>query len=128
METDPLPHLNPGTGTHIIADFLGISTEALWNHVLVEEGIIAAVKYHGFTPLFWKFHKFEGDQSGWSCVVLLEESHLTIHTWPEAGKLNMDCYTCNFSRDNAENTQLLYKEVKEMFSPTHVVSKTIVRV
>jgi hypothetical protein len=53
----------------------------------------------GLTPVGELFHRFEPG-GGVTGVVLLAESHLAVHTWPELGAVTMDVYVCNFSGDN----------------------------
>jgi len=49
-----------------------------------------ATKFH---PLGLLTHQFE--PHGYSGLVLLAESHISIHTWPEKGFVSMDLYTCD---------------------------------
>lgn len=49
------------------------------------------------------FHEFSSDEEnnyhgGYTALVLLGESHVSIHTWPEEGYFSMDIYTCNPDR------------------------------
>ena len=43
-----------------------------------------------------KFPSYEGQPGGVTGTVLLAESHLAIHTWPETGSVTIDVYVCNF--------------------------------
>jgi S-adenosylmethionine decarboxylase len=48
------------------------------------------------------FHRFEPAARGAvTGVVLLAESHLAVHTWPELGAVTLDVYVCNFGGDNS---------------------------
>ena len=52
-----------------------------------------------------KFPDYQGQPGGVTGVVLLAESHLAIHTWPETGNVTLDVYVCNFSGDNSAKAQ-----------------------
>jgi S-adenosylmethionine/arginine decarboxylase-like enzyme len=50
-------------------------------------------------------------------TVLLAESHLAIHTWPELGSLTIDVYVCNFTEDNTAKADELFAGLKSFFRP-----------
>jgi spermidine synthase len=50
-------------------------------------------------------------------TVLLAESHLAIHTWPETGSVTIDVYVCNFSADNSGKARRLMEGVIEALLP-----------
>jgi S-adenosylmethionine decarboxylase len=54
---------------------------------------MAAVRATGATVVDSRFYHF-GDGQGVSGVVILAESHLSIHTWPERGYAAIDVFTC----------------------------------
>ena len=59
--------------------------------------MIAAAKAARATVMESAFHRFE--PQGVSGTVILAESHLSIHTWPEKGYAAMDFYTCGDHTD-----------------------------
>ena len=63
------------------------------------------------TPLKDSFHDFH--PQGVSGVVLLAESHVSIHTWPELGYAAVDFFTCNTST----NMDLVKQEFIKAFKP-----------
>ena len=63
-------------------------------------------------------HAFDG--AGFTAVVCLTESHLSIHTWPEYGHLTFDVFLSNFSRNNDNACRTLYEMVQTYFNPTSV--------
>lgn len=79
-------------GKHILCELSGCALESLNNVELVRETLLAAAVYAGATIVTQSFHKFE--PQGVSGVVVISESHLSIHTWPERGYAAMDFYTC----------------------------------
>ncbi len=50
-------------------------------------------------------------------VVLLSESHLAIHTWPELGAVTLDVYVCNVDHDNSDKARALLQTLIDAFAP-----------
>lgn len=71
------------------------------------------------------FHQF--DPQGVTGVVLLAESHLAIHTWPETGFVSIDVYVCNLSADNSARAQALYDAVKRAIAPADAHDQVLSR-
>lgn len=59
--------------------------------------------YHNFSP------------AGFTGVVCLSESHLSVHTWPEHGRVNIDIYLSNYLRENDGTVQKIYSAIKQYF-------------
>ena len=53
-------------------------------------------------------------------VVLLAESHLAVHTWPEIGGVTIDAYVCNFGADNTARAEALMARLVAAFAPMRV--------
>jgi S-adenosylmethionine decarboxylase proenzyme len=64
------------------------------------------------------FHRF--DAAGVTGVVLLAESHVAVHTWPELGAVTIDVYVCNFGADNSERARDLMAALESAFAPARV--------
>jgi len=60
-------------------------------------------------------------------VVLLAESHLAVHTWPEQGVVTLDVFVCNLLGDNSERAQALLDALIEGFRPRGVSCQAIRR-
>lgn len=60
------------------------------------------------------FHDFPN--GGFTAVVCLTESHLSIHTWPEHNYLTFDVFLSNYLLDNREKTREIFDSVKKFFS------------
>ncbi|HTZ55817.1 MAG TPA: adenosylmethionine decarboxylase [Candidatus Acidoferrum sp.] len=84
-------------GTHIVCELSGCDAAALTNVDAVREMMIGAAKASRATVMEVAFHRFE--PQGVSGVVVLAESHISIHTWPETGYAAMDFYTCGDHTD-----------------------------
>lgn len=94
---------------------------------------VDSVVKHGLTVVGELFHAFppgEGstDASGGvtGCVVLAE-SHLAIHTWPELRSVTLDLYVCNYTRDNTERARAVVDELQQLFAPEDVVRHDVPR-
>jgi len=84
-------------GTHIVCELSGCGSQALTNVDGVHAMMIDAARAANATIMESAFHRFE--PQGVSGTVILAESHLSIHTWPEKGYAAMDFYTCGDHTD-----------------------------
>lgn len=85
------PH--QAAGTHVLADLAGIAADRLCDCASMERLLRAAADAAGARVLHSHFHGF-GAGLGVTGVVLLAESHISIHTWPEAGFAAADIFMC----------------------------------
>ena len=84
-------------GRHLLADLHGIAPERLTNPAAIETLLRAAADAAGSTPVGGHFHPF-GPGLGVTGVLLLKESHISIHTWPEHGFAAVDVFMCGAAR------------------------------
>ncbi|MCE2971739.1 MAG: S-adenosylmethionine decarboxylase, partial [Burkholderiales bacterium] len=63
------------------------------------------------------FPDWNGQPGGITGAVLLAESHLAIHTWPERRGVTLDVYVCNFTADNSARAQQLFDALVLAFRP-----------
>ena len=85
------------SGQHILADLYGIIPDHLNDPATVEQLLLKSARAAGATVLSSHFHTFGSDQ-GVTGVVLLAESHISIHTWPECGFAAVDIFMCGATR------------------------------
>ncbi len=71
------------------------------------------------------YHKFPG--AGYTAVVCLSESHLSLHTWPEYNKVNLDIYLSNFLRYNNGTVEKIFNSLVEYLEGTVTDVKKIRR-
>ncbi|MGL4996932.1 MAG: adenosylmethionine decarboxylase [Deefgea sp.] len=83
----------PPTGQHVLADFYGCDAQQLADPEWIAGCLLAAASAAGATVLNSHFHHF-GEQQGVTGVLLLMESHISIHTWPEHGYAAIDLFMC----------------------------------
>ncbi len=84
-------------GTHIVCELSGCDESSLIDIDTVRTMLIEAAKVSRATIMESAFHRFQ--PQGVSGTVILAESHLAIHTWPEKGYAAMDFYTCGDHTD-----------------------------
>lgn len=76
---------------------------------------LEAVADAGLAAVGERFHQFE--PQGVTGTVLLAESHLAIHTWPEHGFVTIDVYVCNYTTDNTEKAEKLFRALERVLKP-----------
>ena len=84
----------------------------------------------GLTPVAEAFHQFtnaDGSQGGATGAIVLAESHLAIHTWPELNAVTLDLYVCNFSQDNRGAAELAFTALVQAFGALRVVRREVLR-
>jgi len=79
-------------GRHILAEYYSCDISALDNITFLEKCMREAVEASGATIIDSKFHQFS--PYGVSGVIVIAESHMAIHTWPEYGYCAVDIFTC----------------------------------
>lgn len=77
---------------HLLVDLYGCPADLLNDITALETVMIEAAQCAGATVINSMFHHFS--PFGVSGVVVIQESHLTIHTWPEQGFAAIDLFTC----------------------------------
>ena len=119
-------------GLHLIADLYDCRCDValLTDRERLETLCVQECREAGLTPLgayFYQFRHDNGENAGVTGTVVLAESHLAIHTWPETGNVTLDVYVCNFSKDNSELARRVFRRVIETLNPMEVVSHSGVR-
>lgn len=104
-------------GIHLTAELHECAAGAL---LAEPEGLRAlcrrVVAEAGLTPVGELFHHFSPG-GGVTGVVLLAESHLALHTWPELGAVTLDVYVCNLSADNSGRAERVVDALEAAFAP-----------
>lgn len=84
-------------GRHVTMDLRDVSYQKLNDAAFLEQTLKAAARSCGATVVGECFVQFT--PQGVTGVLVLSESHLSIHTYPEEGFAAIDCYTCGHSVD-----------------------------
>lgn len=108
-------------GSHVLADISGSASPLLDDGVGLEALLVSAAEAVGATVLSRHHHSFM--PQGATAVVVLAESHVSIHTWPEWGGATLDAYTCG-----AADPERLVDLIIEGLAPTNVRRATVPRV
>jgi S-adenosylmethionine decarboxylase len=96
-------------GNHLLVEMYDCDTAIINNHEMVEAILVEAAKAAGANVVNQVFHKF--NPHGVSGVVVISESHLSIHTWPEFGYCAIDVFTCGDTINNMKAVN----HMKQMF-------------
>jgi len=110
-------------GLHILASFSATSASlrgmeacrAFFDRLILDKALVKVGE---------AYHEFPG--GGFTAVIALTESHLSIHTWPEHGLATFDVFLSNFLRDNESIVRSVYGETLEFFEGTEL-NKTELR-
>jgi S-adenosylmethionine decarboxylase len=105
-------------GRHVAIDTWGVDFNLLNSSELLQHHMIEAC---GATVLSVQAKQFE--PQGATVLVLLSESHLSIHTYPERGFAALDCYTCGETVDPEVAIDYMVKALK----PENVYARKIIR-
>lgn len=114
-------------GLHLIGDLSSCrcDPQRLLDSNSFRDKCIEMVNASDLTVMDAVFKQF--DNSGFTGAVVLAESHLAIHTWPETNGLTLDVYVCNYSADNSTKAQQLFDTVVDYFQPAEIVKQAIER-
>lgn len=108
-------------GRHVAVDTWGVDFEMLNNAEFLQTQLVEAAEACGATVMSVQAKQFE--PQGATVLVLLSESHLSIHTYPERGFAAIDCYTCGETVD----PQLAIDYLVSVLKPEKTYAKKLVR-
>lgn len=113
-------------GVHWMGDFYECQCpEIQWK----KEALLAIaeeLQRLGFDVLGHVMHEFS--PQGATCVILLGESHCSIHTWPEHQKVALDCYTCRWDDEKEKMMKALVVFLKERWNPARTQESWVKRI
>ena len=114
-------------GLHILAEFHACQGD---RRLLLEAEPLAALcrrvcKEAGLEVVAEAFHQFPA--AGATGALVLAESHLAIHTWPELDAATFDLYVCNFSQDNRAAAERAYSALCGELRPQRIVRRDVER-
>ena len=114
-------------GLHILAEFHACSggRRLLCDAVALAAVCRRACADAGLTVVAEAFHQFPA--AGATGALVLAESHLAIHTWPELDAVTLDLYVCNHSRDNRAAAEAAYNVLSAEFKPGRIVRRDVAR-
>ncbi len=101
-------------GRHILVEFMNCKADVLNDVSIIENAMVEAAKIAGATVINSTFHHFS--PYGVSGVVVIQESHLAIHTWPEYRYAAVDLFTCGDTVDPWVSFEYLKKAFDASYS------------
>lgn len=129
---------------HILADLYGCRCNPVYFTAKpkVRRNTLKLIRRAGFAIVASRFHKFTGNphglarhrtegakavEGGITGMIIVSESHLTIHTWPERRFVNLDVFFCNYTRDNTRKARAVFREFKNLYRPEGVKIREVWR-
>jgi S-adenosylmethionine decarboxylase proenzyme len=114
-------------GLHILAEFHACQGD---RRLLLDAAMLAAACRRacadaGLLVVAEAFHQFPG--AGATGALVLAESHLAVHTWPELDAVTLDLYVCNYSQDNRAAAETAYEALRKDLRPTSIVRRDVAR-
>ena len=101
-------------GTHLLVDFYGCDPAVINDSYTLIALAVQAVRKSGATVVRTATHHFE--PQGVSGIVLIAESHLSFHSWPEHGVLCLDYFSCG----DSINPQIAIEYLLDILKPERV--------
>jgi S-adenosylmethionine decarboxylase len=122
-------------GLHLTSDLSGCdpARAVMTDPDALRRLCLAAVARAGLQAVGELFHRFDPQPgtdpalAGVTGVVLLAESHLALHTWPEQQGVTLDVYVCNMGQDNSARAQGLMQALCEAFGARQVRAQALQR-
>ena len=96
-------------GNHVLLELFGCDPKALNDVTNLEKAFVKAAERSKATVLRTAFHQF--NPHGVSGVVIISESHLTVHTWPEHRYAAVDIFSCGSRMDVEVAAQLIMERL-----------------
>ena len=112
---------------HIISDLKKINFSKInLDEIILKNKISKLLKKYWLNELWNFFHTFKNkNEITW--IIALEESHISIHTWPEKKYISLDIFVCNFWENNGLKAKKIYQELIDFFEPWEIEEKIIER-
>ncbi len=118
-------------GLHLIAELYHCqcAERLLTDAQTLQDLCLSVCSTSGLTPVGFVFHQFHSAQfaAGATGAVVLAESHLAVHTWPELGAVTLDLYVCNFSHNNTRAARAACCRLVSEFAPGRIVERELAR-
>lgn len=112
-------------GTHVIAALSNSDPGHLRQYQALQSAVDEWIIQHRLTKLGEVYHNFTPE--GYTAVICLSESHISVHTWPEYGRVNLDIYLSNYERNNDGTVMAIYRSFVEWFGGDIVQEQIIAR-
>ena len=111
-------------GRHILLDLYDCNKEKLNDLVFLEKQLKKTVEIAEATLVNTLFHQFS--PHGVTGIALIEESHLSIHTWPEHNYAAIDLFTCSETMKTEEAVDFLVQQLESKRQETRDVKRGLI--
>jgi len=108
-------------GKHVYGNLYGVRREILADKDLLEKTMLDAAMASGARIIDMKSWVVQGPKGGVSVIVLVQESHLALHTWVEYGYATVDIYTCGEHTDPRKGLRVVFEVLKPKKHAVHYV-------
>lgn len=107
---------------HILADLYHCEGSETYftTKATVRAKALVMIRRAGFGIVASRFHKFTETSAGGggiTGIIIVSESHVSLHTWPERKFVNLDVFFCNYTRDNTRKARAVLGEFKKIYRP-----------
>jgi len=114
---------NPGL--HILAEFSSEKTAQLSSFQACKDLFNELIANKNLEKVGEVYHNFPN--GGFTAVICLTESHLSIHTWPEFSLATFDIFLSNYQKDNTQKVRDIYDAVLHFFEGKEMQKTEIAR-
>ena len=127
-ESSFLNNVKATPGLHIVGDLFECccNYKIFTDSKFLENTCSSFVANAGLTEVGKFFHQFDGE-GGVTGMIVLAESHMSLHTWPEKKYVTLDVYVCSYTLDNRDKAKHLYSALEDLFQPSNKNYKEIDR-
>ena len=108
-------------GRHIIAELYGVSSDLISKQETVKQIMDEVIEKAELTKVGEAYKQFE--PHGVTGIVLIAESHISLHTWPEYGLVNLDIFTCGDSTRAEKAFQFFLERFKPKSHKRHTLDR-----
>ncbi len=112
-------------GLHLLSEFTSENIELLNSSLKFRDFLSGAITEHQLNKVGEVWHDFEG--GGFTAVVCLTESHISIHTWPEYNLATFDVFLSNYQHVNDGKARNLYDSIIDFYDATELQKNEIKR-
>ena len=112
-------------GTHIVASILTPVDSTLYKSAPISIFLNQLIEEFDLQKLGEVYHDFE--TGGFTAIICLSESHISLHSWPEHRLLNLDIYLSNFQRQNDGTVNAIFEKIVAFYDASIRHMQTIVR-
>ena len=112
-------------GSHVIASLSTPAQDLLQKYDGLKTAVDGWIAEYGLHKLGEVYHNFS--PAGYTAVICLSESHISVHTWPEFGRINLDIYLSNYEKNNDGTVRSLYQAFVRWFGADIIQEQTLQR-